>query len=137
MKALSLTQPWASAIILGVKKIETRSWSTSYRGTIAIHAAKTFPKWARDFALAEVAVRHLPAYKFPTGALIGLATLEDILATDTVVKAISDIERLYGDYSYGRFGWLLSNVKVLPEPIPCKGALGLWDVPEEIASKLR
>lgn len=40
MKAISLWQPWASAISLGAKRIETRSWSTSYRGPIAIHAAK-------------------------------------------------------------------------------------------------
>ena len=32
MRALSLTQPWATAIALGIKHWETRSWSTSYRG---------------------------------------------------------------------------------------------------------
>ena len=40
MKALSLWQPWASLVALRVKTIETRSWSTSYRGPLAIHAAK-------------------------------------------------------------------------------------------------
>jgi len=40
MKALSLWQPWASAIALGSKRIETRGWATSYRGPLAIHAAK-------------------------------------------------------------------------------------------------
>lgn len=41
MKALTLHQPWASLIALGVKTIETRSWSTKYRGRIAIHAGAT------------------------------------------------------------------------------------------------
>lgn len=38
-----------------------------------------------------------------------------------------DQERAFGDYRYGRYAWLLTDVKVLPEPIPAKGALGLWE----------
>lgn len=44
MKVLTLHQPWASLIALGVKTIETRSWSTAYRGPLAIHAGSTWPK---------------------------------------------------------------------------------------------
>lgn len=40
MKALTLTQPWATLVAIGAKRYETRSWSTTYRGEIAIHAAK-------------------------------------------------------------------------------------------------
>ena len=40
MKALTIRQPWASLIAAGVKTIETRSWSTRYRGPLAIHAGK-------------------------------------------------------------------------------------------------
>lgn len=47
MKALTLTQPWASLVAIGAKRIETRSWSTSYRGPIAIHAARGFPGEAK------------------------------------------------------------------------------------------
>ena len=43
MKALTLWQPWASLIAVGAKTIETRSWSTKYRGPLAIHAAKRRP----------------------------------------------------------------------------------------------
>lgn len=44
MKAISLWQPWASAIALGAKRVETRSWGTRYRGPLAIHAAKHLNK---------------------------------------------------------------------------------------------
>src|SRR5437868_804524 len=44
VKALSLWQRWASAMALGWKRIETRHWSLSYRGLLAIHAAK---RWSR------------------------------------------------------------------------------------------
>lgn len=47
MKALSLTQPWATLIAIGAKRIETRSWPTRHRGVVAIHAAKGFPDDAR------------------------------------------------------------------------------------------
>ena len=43
MKALTLHQPWASLIAVGAKTIETRSWSTKYRGPIAIHAGRREP----------------------------------------------------------------------------------------------
>lgn len=48
MKALSMTQPWATLVALGAKTIETRSWGTSYRGPLAIHAAYQFPREAQD-----------------------------------------------------------------------------------------
>ncbi len=53
MKTLTLTPPWSQLIILGKKKIETRSWSTNYRGEIAIHASKAFPGSARDLCYTE------------------------------------------------------------------------------------
>lgn len=40
MKVITLIQPWATLVALGEKKIETRSWSTNFRGRIAIHAGK-------------------------------------------------------------------------------------------------
>lgn len=40
MKAITLYQPWATLVATGKKQIETRSWSTNYRGPLAIHASK-------------------------------------------------------------------------------------------------
>jgi activating signal cointegrator 1 len=40
MKAITLSQPWATLVAIGAKRIETRGWSTKYRGPLAIHAAK-------------------------------------------------------------------------------------------------
>ena len=41
MKVLSLTEPWATLIKENMKKVETRSWKTSYRGELYIHASST------------------------------------------------------------------------------------------------
>jgi hypothetical protein len=38
VKALTVRQPHAQLIALGIKTIETRSWATKYRGPLVIHA---------------------------------------------------------------------------------------------------
>ena len=41
MKVLSLTEPCATLIKEKKKLVETRSWKTSYRGELYIHASST------------------------------------------------------------------------------------------------
>lgn len=53
MKTLTLTQPWASLVALGQKNIETRSWRTSYRGPLAIHAAKGMSKEDKELCFTD------------------------------------------------------------------------------------
>jgi len=36
-------------------------------------------------------------------------------------------ELSFGDYTPGRYAWILADVKLLPEPVPARGALGLWE----------
>ena len=143
MKALSLTQPWASLVALGHKQIETRSWSTKYRGLLAIHAAKGFPATARQVAYHEEPFRtvlseaHLiPTQRtgmvpenLPRGAIIAVAELVDVRPTEELAEQITAHERAFGDYSPGRYAWLLCNIRALPEPISARGQLGLFDVP--------
>lgn len=38
-----------------------------------------------------------------------------------------DQERAFGDYTPGRYAWVLSDVEELSKPIPARGALGLWE----------
>jgi len=135
LKALSLTQPWATAVALGVKQYETRSWTTHYRGRIAIHAAKNFPKWARDFASLELSLGRLPA-RLPLGAIVAVARIVEVFRAEEIAPKISAIERLYGDYSAGRFAWQLADVQALAEPVPCRGALSLWTVPADVEAQL-
>lgn len=48
MRVITVQQPWATLIALGVKRVEYRSWPTSYRGPLAIASSKAFPKHRRD-----------------------------------------------------------------------------------------
>lgn len=150
MKALSLTQPWATLIAVGAKTIETRSWSTPYRGPLAIHASKAMPPDCRAFAYADPAGQVLndagillggDCAALPRGAIIATARLLDVVGTNDVMDDVMELacehELAFGDYTPGRFAWILTDVVALPEPIPCKGALGLWTVPPETADAVR
>jgi hypothetical protein len=134
MKALTLTQPWATAIFRLNKQIETRSWKTYYRGRIAIHAAKGFPKYAREFAEAERTLGRI-LKDLPFGAIIGLVTIVDVQRTEDVRPHLSELELLYGDYSDGRWAWIFTEF-ISIEPIPCRGHQGLWEYNETQLSLL-
>ncbi len=163
MKALSLTQPWASLVAIGAKEIETRSWSTKHRGWLAIHAAKAMPGWAREICFDEpffsafesvgdwVPDADLPTttkLNLPFGAIVAVVNLHHvgeirrnppdgqpyIYPKPWVVRGP---ELDFGDFTPGRFGWILTGGYRLKEPIPCKGALGLWTVPVEIEAEIR
>ena len=192
MKALTLWQPWASLIAVGAKTIETRSWSTAYRGPLLIHAAKRRPdvplflggyglghhriRYAdrvdEGFTLAATTGRVLGdgttihrSWPLPLGAVVALCRLVDVLPildrderldvawtphvavapgygrlthwkgrTDhdgpmgrpTWVTSVIEDQRPYGDFTPGRYAWLLDHVQALPEPVPAKGRQGLW-----------
>ncbi len=153
MKALSLWQPWASAIALGAKRIETRSWRTNYRGPLLIHAGKSnqyLPMRAvRSGAAAIRRSIGRDAVKaagmnyeadYPLGAIIAVCEVIGCMKTEAVLEwgsmhlAEWDRPREYflGDYSSGRYGWVLAKVRKLPKPIPYKGMLGLFEVPDEL-----
>jgi activating signal cointegrator 1 len=164
VKALSLTQPWATLVAIGAKRIETRSWPTGYRGVLAIHAAKGFPAWAREacdeepfygelvktgclWPVGDETLTYKAAERFaalPLGAIVAVAHLDAVCRTEAIhwpgVTALHGIdperELAFGDYAPGRFAWRLSAVIRLANPIPCRGALGLWDVPADIARQL-
>lgn len=143
MRALSLTQPWASLVAHGEKTWETRSWSTKHRGPIAIHASAGFPVAAQQLVHEEPFADALNSHGYclaedlPRGAIVAVATLVAILPTRACGGLSSNREWAFGDFSPGRWAWLLAWAKPLSAPIPCKGALGLWTVPPEIAARVR
>ena len=131
MRAISLHQPWATAIAVGVKRIETRSWSTDYRGPLAIHAAKRWSKYQREFAVVERTLERLPKH-VPLGAVVAVCNLIDVRSTDELRLTVGPVEWIYGDYHPGRFGWVLADVRALEEPIPFIGRQGFFSVPDQL-----
>ena len=135
MKALSLLQPWASLIATGAKRIETRSWSTKYRGPLAIHASRSNKNKLLRFV--EPFLRALRGIGIlPLGAIVATCDLVDCIKMTPefidLVKSAKGYEIDFGVYEVGRFAWILENVQPLAEPIPAKGALSLWEWEGEI-----
>ena len=132
MKAISLLQPWASLVIMGVKTIETRSWQTPYRGELLIHASRG--KKGGILCTEPPFRKYIPNFsQLPFGALIGYVTLQKIvpvemlcLSSDTLA-ALTLEEKAFGDYTKGRYAWILAEPVLFEKPIPAKGTLGLWN----------
>jgi activating signal cointegrator 1 len=133
MICISLWQPWASAIPLRLKAIETRGYETKVRGRFAIQASKRWTKGERDFTAARRRAGDPLPDPMPLGVIVATAVLHDVVPTTMLLAAgVSDLERMYGDYAPGRFGWLLRDVVPLENPIEWSGKQGFFHVPDEL-----
>lgn len=125
MKALTISQPFASMIADGVKWIENRTWPTVYRGPLAIHAGKGLQYLDRH-ELAQL----------PSGCVIAIAKLVACVhISDGEVMPPAD--RIGGckmtweqftrnEHAEGPFCWILEDVRQI-DHVPCRGAQGLWN----------
>ena len=117
---------------LGLKRIETRHWATSYRGPLAIHAAKRWTVEEREMHEIERERGTMPD-ELPLGAIVAVAVLHDIKPTwQLPISKIGELEWYWGNYGPQRFGWLFADIVPLAEPIPFRGMQGLFDVPDDV-----
>ncbi len=126
LKALTVRQPWATAIRDLGKHIENRTWAppeAALGQVIAIHAGHSFDEAGADWIAARLGIM-LTSKAVPLGAIIALARLQ------RVVEESDDL------WFAGPYGWEFADV--LPfEPLPCRGKLGLWTVPTELRQRIR
>lgn len=127
MKVLSLIEPWATLIKERKKFIETRSWKTSYRGELYIHASskKINKSDSHTIKLLEL----IPNVAMGYGNILCKCKLVDCVYMDQ--KFLDEIktkeqEFLCGEYSIGRYAWILEDIEPIT-PIPAKGHLNIWN----------
>lgn len=172
MKALSLWNPWATLLVSGRKRVETRGWPMHHRGPLLIHAAKKWDIHLQAICLDEPFRQCLAEFGVPPaphtwtsadmaarkagwgmgfGAVVGRVDVVDCYRTEQVSTGrydapprrgsglpghrclvISGTEEAFGDYSAGRFAFLCENPVRFAQPIPFRGAQGLFDVPDEL-----
>jgi hypothetical protein len=135
-RVLTIRQPWASLIALGHKTIETRSWSTPYRGPVLIHAAKRFTWETRGHVrmfnryLEERGKTSLPpANALPLGKVIARVILDRCVRTSD--HAFPPDEYEFGNLAEGRYAWMLTDV-VPVVPVPFAGSQGFPAFPDDI-----
>jgi hypothetical protein len=134
---------------MGEKHIETRCWSTKYRGELAIHsAARLPPKWLgassrtdpfRDELADVFSVRrdrddrtgkHVDEVlkSLPYGKVLCIVRLVEIEETSAMLREIvSARELLFGNYEDGRYAWRLEMLLPMKFPIAAKGNRMLWN----------
>lgn len=133
-KVLSLLQPWASLVVMGVKTVETRSWQTAHRGPLLIHAS--LGKKGKGVTDEPPFSKYITRFDdLPFGAIVGCVELTDVVPVETLfysdakLAALTLEEKAFGDYTKGRYAWLLSEAEQFEKPVPVKGSLGLWHLP--------
>ena len=157
MKALTIWQPWATLIDLGRKRMETRGWKTAYRGDLLITAAKTWNRELKEItqrpvfqdallaqgspykAGSEAGVNALSVpvmlahgealtMRLPGGHALCVVRLIDCVRVETIRAALSQEELAFGNYSDGRYAWILEDLRRLEKPMPWMGTQGLRHV---------
>ena len=125
MKALTIKQPWATLIKEGYKEYEFRTWKTSYRGEIYIHAGKGIDREAmKRFS-------HLNL-DYPSGCIIAKAKLVDCILVDDEFRRMAEnkdslvYQNIICNSSWTGYGFQLSEVEKI-NPIPAKGKLSFWE----------
>ena len=126
MKVITIKQPFATLIAEGLKEYEFRTWKTSYRGEILIHACKGVDKKAMErFKYLNL--------EYPSGCIIAKATITDCVYVDDTLKEElqkKDDKVYYGvinkDSNWDGYGFKLENIEKI-SPIEIKGKLSLWN----------
>lgn len=155
MKAITLWQPYAGAMALGLKRNETRPRRFHYRGDLCIHSAvghkhgdaadnlrAVLRVWSKGAGNEALFVRAMTP-----GAILCVVKVRDNMPapwlTDPDMYGVSppalcDMERSLGDYSRGRYAILTYNLRLLLHPVPCRGFQAMpWTVPPEVEARVR
>lgn len=122
MKTLSIRQPWAWLIAQGFKDVENRSWATTVRGQILIHAGKAFDKEGYAWVKQEFPQIPLPTpAEFEFGGVVGCADLVDCVPPDSDIAG-----RIDSPWYFGQYGFQLANASPLPF-VAIAGRLGFFE----------
>lgn len=125
MKALSRRHPEAWLTFHGGRNVDSRNWSTSHRGRIAIHVP--YRRLGQLREECEIFQQQMPDIELPSvddllksvGCIIGLV---DLVGVEVAPKSV-------WHNPHRKYGLILENPILLPVPIPCIGTWGLWEVP--------
>ena len=127
MKVISIKEPFATLIAKGIKKIETRSWKTNYRGELFIHASGK--QLAKEFIKNDFVLDLIKNMDMNYGNIICKCNLVDCIYMDEgFLNYINQnqIEYNLGEYKLGRYAWIIEDVEPI-YPMPAKGRLNIWN----------
>lgn len=121
IRALSVRRPFADLLVDGVKPVENRSWTTSYRGLLVIHAGQRWEK--RGQLLAAEQGTWVERATYATGYL-GTVELVNVHLDAGCCAP-------WGESGTG-YHWVVKDPRRFETPIPGNGRLGLYVPPAEV-----
>lgn len=124
MKALTIRRYWAWAIAAGPKRVENRTWATSHRGPLAIHAGRRQPADEAD-RQALIALGVDPPDDPTASAVVAVVELVDCRRYTPGALRLWPAD--LGPFATGPVCWVLRHPRPLDSPIPCGGQQGLWE----------
>lgn len=138
MRVITLQQPAAGAVVALGKHIENRTWSTPYRGPIAIHAGARempadHPFWEFDvyrYALSQATASQRDWIDH-RGVILAIAELVDVHEAASTVCCAP-----WGENGPWSVHWVLEDVRLLTVPLAFKGGLGLRNLDDDTALEL-
>lgn len=125
MKALTIKATWAWAIMNAGKDIENRDWRTKFRGRIAIHSSLGLTK--REYQSHMFDIYGILKAPYPDIVKYDDITRGAIIGTVEIVDCVDTSD---SKWFSGKYGFVLRNPVKLEKPIPCKGRLSFWDLPD-------
>lgn len=136
MKALTVKEPWATAIFHYGKDIENRTWNTFHRGRILIHVSRTKPTKEDEKAFFDICEK--VGIK---NAVFNLSNCGLIIGSVELTKTVQPSAFFYNNDTSlwavpKQFHWRLANPILLEKPVMARGLLGLWSVPQSICNEL-
>lgn len=155
LRAISLTQPWATLMSISAKNYETRgpTFPRRHLGELAICASLNFPKECQRLCYEEPFHEALrrglgdTIAALPLGAVVGVVEvvgyvtavggLPSYVARFGIEASPAPHEAAFGDYTQGRTVILTRNARRLAEPVPVRGALGVWTLPPDVEERVR
>ena len=162
---LTIRQPWCWSIEHGGKPVENRGRYMKYRGPLWLHSgarSRWDPAGADSYLVQQAWLRYLTSI---SSAAIELAQRNYGLTRGSVVMrfgAVTSLAQVTGCHhaeecrrpiprdaagrtsglcvpwaAWGQYHIELADVRPLPEPVPCRGMLGLWRLPDDVDAAVR
>ena len=128
MKALSIRAPWWWAILHG-KPVENRDWNTNFRGVVLLHASKHWSRREIEEDLEDI--QHMAdkdGLKMPEVDLAWMLECGGCIVGS--IEVVDCVTEHPSALFVGKFGFVLRHPVIYMKPVPFKGALGFFDVPD-------
>ncbi|MEX2599295.1 MAG: hypothetical protein WD533_06530 [Dehalococcoidia bacterium] len=136
--ALSILDPWGTACAMGLKPVENRDWPTSFRGRFMIHVGQG-QKEMRDASVWEfirelVTPEQMEALRSECARRNRIRTVGRVIGSAELVDCVTESA---DPWFMGKYGLVLARPRLYPEPVPCTGRLGFFDVPAQVVRAVR